>query len=159
MKHIRWYKNNIIHIKSNFGRFINRLKIWVSYWKVSDDLYDWDYTSLLYIEKHQIERVKTHIEIYHDYESWSDDIKWMNVAINLLDIILEDGCAELLNEKYSIPVYVNTRNFSRFISNVTHDELFENPAITDLHKDALRLKKAWTLYYKLREQYTKRWWV
>lgn len=156
MKHIRWYK---YILKSNFGRFIDRLKIWVSYWKVSDNLYDWDYTSLLYIEKHQIERIKNHIEKYHDYESWRNDVKWMNIAINLLDIILEDGCAELLNDKYNISVYVNTRNFSRFISNATYDELFGKPMIAGLCKDALRLKKAWALYYKLREQYTKGWWV
>lgn len=167
---------NIRHIRGNIRKFISGLKRWFSYFKVLINVYDFDYFSILEVERHQIIRVRNNIAKYQNYEDFHRDVQRMDLALKLLDIIEENGCSELngpgfitkpcnngLSElvpdsssKWTIPVYVNTTNSERF-HKVSKDN-FEDPRIGDLMKDSLRIEKAWYLYNKLRLYWLRSWW-
>ena len=153
---IEWTKN-IYHSIINF---FDILKRWFSYYKILRKVYDFDYSSILIVEKYQIMRVRDSIIKYQHHVDWQQDIKWMNTAIKLLEIVEENGCAvpsqtievndilKIHHIDYKMPVYVNTRNASRFISKYAIDRL-ENPRIGVLITDNLRIEKAWYLYNKI----------
>lgn len=116
----------------------------------------WDYSYNLEIEKEMFKKMH---EFYSSdkpvsmgYEKVARDAK---LAINLLDILLENNKSYVGNfgpkgHKVVQVKYVNTRNASRFIKDVK----FDNPYAID----ALRVKKAWYLYSKLRYYKMKTWW-
>lgn len=97
----------------------------------------------------------------------------MDLALRLLDIIEENGEAELLcdepfkfkdngylelnpDAKWEMERYVNTKNASRFNPKWT-SEHFEDPDTGALMKDHLRVEKAWHLYHKLRQYKLRTW--
>ena len=119
--------------KSQIRRLKEFLSSWFSYFPVLYRAYDFDYTSILVVERHQISRVRDCIAKYHSHLNWDKDVRNMNLALKLLDIIEEDGEAELLPESiehfhildkgriefnsasyYKLNRYVNTRNAKRF---------------------------------------------
>ena len=166
-----WYDNlvfNLRHIRENTRAFFTGLGRWFSYFKVLMNIYDFDYSSILAVERHQITRVRDTITKYQNHIGWERDVKHMNIALKLLDIIEEDGCVELVgldskiepyenglyrvvddsDLKWILPVYVNTFNSERFLS--IDKSQFEDPRVGPLMKDHLRVEKAWHLYHKLR---------
>lgn len=174
-----WYDNliyNIRHIRGNIRSFFNFLSRWISYYKVLREAHDFDYTSILVVERHQIIRVRNAIIKYQDHADWERDVYWMNIALKLLDIIEEDGCSKLIgkgfctklredglyeliddkNSKWMLPIYVNISNYKRFIP--VEKEQFEDLRIGSLIKDRLRVEKAWCLYHKLKMYKMRSWW-
>ena len=162
--------------KSQIRRLKEFLSSWFSYFPVLYRAYDFDYTSILEVERHQISRVRDCIAKYHSHLNWERDVRNMNLALQLLDIIEEDGEAELLPEGtehigflengrlefnpesyYKLNRYVNTRNAKRFIRDLAYYN-FEDPRNGDRNKDQLRVEKAWKLYHKLRPYKTREWW-
>lgn len=146
------------------------IKRWLSYYKVLRNVNDFDFSSILEVEKHQIGRVRDSIIKYHSHLNWKQDVEKMNLALKLLDIIEEDGRAELVCERiklkdgtvatspifrWTLDVYVNTRNSSRYFK---HSPDYNDSRSGPLAKDSLRVRKAWELYYKLRCNYTRDWW-
>lgn len=117
-------------------RFWRNIGRWFSYFNVCRNVEDWDYTSILTVERHQIERVRDSIAHYHNHFNADRDIERLNLALCLLDIIEEDGCCERIGKPlnfveckdkeglyeleddpesyYTIPVYVNHRNAVRY---------------------------------------------
>lgn len=99
----------------------------------------------------------------------------MNWAISCLEIVLENGCSYSNGErsffekgldekglyklipnpayKWIMPIYVNTRNYKRFWRHYP-----EHNNLEELHKDYLRIEKAWYLYNKIREEHLREWW-
>ena len=162
--------------KSHIRRLKEFLSSWFSYFPVLYRAYDFDYTSILGVERHQISRVRDCIAKYHSHLNWERDVRNMNLALTLLDIIEEDGEAELLPEGiehfhildngrlefnsesyYKLNRYVNTRNAKRFLRDLTYYN-FEDSRNGDRYKDQLRVEKAWKLYHKLRHYKTREWW-
>lgn len=172
---IIWRYNNT---RNNFRFFIKGIKRWFSYYKILSSCYDYDYSSILELERAQIIRVRNCISDWHDHEGWERNVSEMDLALKLLDIVEEDGCAELVgkgvilettengyhkyvedpNSYWTIPVYVNTKNFKRFRTYSVKED-YEDPKRGSLAKDRLRVQKAWHLYNRLREQYLKTWWT
>ena len=162
---IEWTKNIYHSITNSF----DILKRWFSYYKILRKVYDFDYSSILMVEKYQIKRVRDSIIKYQNHVNWKQDVRWMNIAIKLLEIVEENGCAvpsqtievndilKIHHIDYKMPVYVNTRNASRFISKYAIDKL-ENPRIGVLITDNLRIEKAWYLYNKIRYNHLRDWW-
>ena len=121
---IEWTKN-IYHSIINF---FDILKRWFSYYKILRKVYDFDYSSILMVEKYQIKRVRDSIIKCQHHVDWKQDVRWMNITIKLLEIVEENGCAvagqtievndilKIHHIDYQLPVYVNTRNASRFIN-------------------------------------------
>ena len=72
-------------------RFWRNIGRWLSYFNVCRNVEDWDYTSILAVERHQIERVRDSIAHYHNHLNADRDIERLNLALRLLDIIEEDG--------------------------------------------------------------------
>lgn len=98
----------------------------------------------------------------------------MNLALRLLDLIEENGEAELLrdepfkfkdngylklnqNAKWKMDRYVNVKNATRFNPKWTSAH-FDDPKTGTLMKDHLRVEKAWRLYHKLRQYKLRTWW-
>lgn len=168
-----YYKIHDIRIK----RFWENIGRWFSYYNVVRKCYDFDYSSILAVEYHQLKRVRDSIQYYHNHLYAERDIQRMNTTLKLLEIIAEDGCSqyigkplefEKLEDKnlytikqdpegyYIMPVYVNIRNSARFCKyDMKH---YSDPKCGNLWRDRLRLEKAWKLYYKMREQWTRSWW-
>lgn len=174
-----WYDNlifNLRHLRVNIQSFCTGLGRWLSYFKVLINVYDFDYSSILTVERYQIIRVKDAIMKYQSHMNWKRDVQHMNLALKLLDIIEKDECAELIgpgfrtepykddlyrlvsnpDSKWVMPIYVNTTNSERFCK-ISKDK-FEDPKVGPLMKDHLRVQKAWYLYHKLRTYHMKSWW-
>lgn len=174
-----WYDDlvfNLRNIRGNTQSFFTGLGRWFSYLRPLIGVYDFDPSSILAVERHQITRVRDAIIKYQSHVEWERDVKHMNLALKLLDIIEEDGCAELIgpgfrtepyknglykvidgpNSKWVLPIYVNIANSERFCK-ISKDE-FEDPKVGPLMKDTLRIEKAWHLYHKLRVYHMREWW-
>ena len=166
----RWYHN----IVKNTRWFLAGLKRWFSYFRVSFRIYDFDYTSILEIERHQLERVKNSLVNRRKYIDWDRSAKEIELAIKLLDIVLhesediifigksvdidENGKLSLdPNSKWLYPHNVNTNNASRFVSPMMISK-FNDPKIGELMKEDLRETKAWYLYNKIKYRYLRSWW-
>ena len=134
---------------------------------------EWDYSFMLEIEQ---KKLKNMIKWYeqNDYGhsvSGHRIVREMKLAVSLLDIILEKenfwsidypkGYEFVVNHTYKplpetsfvIDKYINTKNYKRFFSWL-NDNAMKSPS----WKIDLRIRKAWYLYNKLREQYMMNWW-
>lgn len=167
---------DIRHLRGNIRSFFEFLGRWFFYYKVLRRAYDFDYSSILVVERYQLTRVRDATIKYQNHVNWERDVYWMNVALKLLDIIEDEGGVELVGKGFStepygdrlyrvvddpdskwvLPVYVNTSNSKRFTP--IEKEKFENPKIGPLMKSYLREEKAWYLYHKLRTYNMRSWW-
>lgn len=150
-----------------YRQFKEQLANLWSYYKLFSKIYD--YSSLLLVERNQIKRLRKRIANHQLSVSREITIQKIDLAISLLDIILEEtDIIELVNKdeppfddkgdftvgKWRLLKYVNTKNAKRFVSEHRAkladegEEIF----IEDLYRE-----KAWKLYYRLREQYTRAW--
>lgn len=159
-------------------RFWENIGRWFSYFNISRRIYDFDYSSILAVERHQISRVRDSIAHYRNHLYAERDIERLNLALRLLDIIKENGCCERIGKPlnfvkcknktdlyeieddpdsyYTIPVYVNYRNARRFCT-------IELSRYTDskdgaLWQSNLRVEKAWHIYHTLRLYFMRSWW-
>ena len=170
-----WYDRTyytITHL--SIKTFWLNIRRWLAYYPVVRKTYDFDYSSLLEIERHQLIKLRDCISKYQNHVNAWRDIRNMNWAIACLDIVLENGCSYsngegllikesdekgfsklILNPKHKwiMPIYVNTRNAKRFWRGYKED--FQ---INDLFKDYLRIEKAWYLYNKIRQEHLRMWW-
>ena len=133
---------------------------------------EWDYSFMLEIEQ---KKLKNMIKWYeqNDYGNSTSGpitVKQMKLAVRLLDIILEkDNWWHIDNASYPeyynfvanqpfqqkcfiLKKYVNTKNYKRFFPLLSDSAIKQSVWIIDL-----RVKKAWYLYHKLREQYMMGW--
>lgn len=156
----------IKRIPSHIREYIEFLCRWFSYFKILRHAYDFDYASILDVEKHQITRVRNAIIHYQNHVNWEEDVRQMNLALRLLEIIERQGEAELVDPscelgkgKWYCPVYVNIRNagrFNKYIAKQLNEE--KDDSYKELLKGELYTEKAWNLYYKVRARYTRNWW-
>lgn len=152
-------------MKYKMKRLIERLqKVW-SFWKLSKNLYDFDYTSILEVERYQIKNVRDRILKDALVEGYEHDVQKMDLVIKLLDMILDSSDSAVELEDYSIDLnkeykwkqtkYVNTRNAHRFVSS-EQVKLIEKGELIFL--DDLYEEKKWRLYHKLKEYHMRGWW-
>ncbi len=159
-------------------RFWENIGRWFSYFNVSRRIYDFDYSSILAVERHQISRVRDSIAHFHNHLNAERDIERLNLALRLLDIIEEDGCSKYVGKDlefvkskddddlyeivddpdsyYTIPVYVNYKNSLRFCKMDISE--YTDPKSGALWQSHLRVEKAWHLYHKLRLYFMRTWW-
>lgn len=83
-------------------RFWENIGRWFSYFNISRRIYDFDYSSILAVERHQISRVRDSITHYHNQLYAERDIERLNLALRLLDIIEENGCCERIGKPFNI---------------------------------------------------------
>lgn len=167
---------DIRHIRENIRYFFESLGRWFSYYKVLRRIYDFDYFSIIEVERYQITKVRDSITKCQNHVNWKEDVYWMNMALKLLDIIEDEGGAKLIGNGFSIEpcenglyrvvdnpdskwvlsAYVNTNNSERFTP--IEKEKFEDPKVGPFMKSHLREEKAWYLYHKLRTYKMRSWW-
>ena len=145
-----------MNISSLIYRFKERLQIFSSYWKVTKNMYDFDFSSILYVELHQMKRVRKAIEKYRSHVYWERDVARIKLAEKILTMFMENDWWSLdydleHNHAYIIP-YVNTKNTKRFFPKYTGD------VNRDFFKRDLYEEKLWNLYYLIRKNYTRTWW-
>lgn len=172
MKVIEYLSDLYKSIRSDTRCFVNDIKRWFAYYRLSRIVTDFDYEGVFEVERFQIKRLRDSIEKYGSHVNAPRDVRHMNLALRLLDIVQEDGCAEyhgkdiVINENgrvefdkdsyYTMPVYVNTRNSKRFLS---HDSEFcQDFRHGAIDMDRLRVQKAWVLYHKVRCYFMRSWW-
>lgn len=159
-------------------RFWENIGRWLSYYKVSRSIYDFDYSSILAVERHQIKRVRDSIVHYHNHLNADRDIERLNLALSLLDIIEEDGCCERIgkplnfveckdkedlyeleddpNSYYVVSVCVNHRNALRYSKRNLAS--YADPKTGAMWQSHLRVEKAWHIYHRLRLYFMRSWW-
>lgn len=181
VKFKEWWKDEVVwywrnKIKHPIVNFIIGLKRWFSYYKVCQNIYDFDYTGILEVERHQIERTRDSIIYFHNHEYWKRDVERMNLTLKLLSIAMgEDSISELISgshwtekiegedlwewksdAKYEATKYVNIRNAHRFSK--IPKEYYIDSDIKGLNLDHLRVEKAWYLYNKLKYYWERSFW-
>lgn len=166
-----YYKFTHLSIKT----FWINIRRWLDYYNIIRKTYDFDYSSLLAVEYHQLTRLRDCISKYQSHVNLWRDIRNMNWATSCLEIVLENGCSysngeecfftkgpderglyELVpnpTHKWIMPIYVNTKNYKRFWKHYP-----ENSNLEELDKDYLRIEKAWYLYNKIRKEHLREWW-
>lgn len=162
-----WYPFYYRITELSIRRFWHNISRWFSYYKVIRNTYDFDYSSLLEVEYHQLTKLRDCISKYQSHVNAWRDIRDMNWALACLKIVLENGCAYFngeqgpdekgyyeLNHRWIMPIYVNDRNAKRFWEYYQTDDL----KLSNLHKDYLRIEKAWYLYNKIRKESLRNWW-
>lgn len=159
-----------MNIFSKYRQFKEQLGTLWSYCKLFGKLYDFDYSSVLLVEQNQLRRIRKHIAKYQFFVGWEVIVQRMDTAIKLLDIALDrvdiielvdrdtrltNSKGEFISPKWKLLKYVNTRNASRFLNDIQVEQVEKGNEvfIADLYEE-----KAWKLYYKLREQYTRNFW-
>ena len=160
---------------------LNRIKNWFvdlkrvfKYAPIIFHNQDWYYGYLLELERFKLSQM---IEWWekNDYGSSIDGKRrclQMKIVVRLLDIISEkdnfydiDLSKPLFDENnkyigntdndYTLYVYINTRNYKRFIPWVTEESIKNNKKLWSIE---LRKEKAWNLYNKIRERHIRDWW-
>ena len=131
--------------------------------KLSSKFQPWDWGYMIAIEKQMLKQMQEYHEqsnITVDNPEIARQIKW---ALRLLDIADETKsawrCSGSLfkndgSYKSWINTYVNTRNWKRFLKNITNLDTLNKPHT----QDHLRQRKAWYIYNKIRYYYLMWWW-
>lgn len=172
--HVAWYYRD--RVKYPIQRFFKVLSIWFSYFKVCRKVYDFDYSGILEVERHQIERTRDSITHFQSHLNWKRDVERMNLALKLLSIAMEeDNISEQVSgnhwtegpderglyewksdAKYEATKYVNIKNAYRFSK--MPKEHYTDSDIKGLNLDHLRVDKAWYLYNKLKYYWERSFW-
>jgi hypothetical protein len=146
-----------LNIEENWLRFKDRVKIFLSYWKATKKMYDFDYTGVLYAQLHQLRRLLNDIKTNHHYLNWEVDVYWLSLACKILDMYLEENWYTLNGTDgpiedwtYTLP-YVNSSNYARFIR---YREYVDDPNV----KIELYSEKLWNLFHNIMKYKLKNWW-
>lgn len=117
---------------------------------INDPPYDWTY--LLKLERAKLIEMRDYFKMMSNDFNHESDIKWINICINLIDIIAEQP------EDHP---YVNVNNMWRFIRPTDYVKGVKKEDVEHYYKSYpqdLRWVKAEYLYYEIRKRYTARWW-
>ena len=105
-------------------RFWENIGRWFSYFNISRRIYDFDYSSILAVERHQISRVRDSIAHFHNHLYAERDIERLNLAIRLLDIIEEDGCSERVGKPFNLVKGKGRGNWMKLKTIPNHNKQF-----------------------------------
>ena len=127
----------------------------------------WDFGYLLQLEQHKIREMRNYMQKYHHLMNWQLVVRDMNICLKLIDIILEkdqyycswlDNCyGSIPYKQLPFPVYVNSKNYKRFIPLLDNFKEVNTALRTSLYI-SLRQKKALYLYNKIRSYRMEHWW-
>lgn len=117
---------------------------------INDPPYDWSY--LLRLEQAKLIEMRDYFMMMSNDFDHRADIKWINICIDLIDIIAEQP------EDHP---YVNVDNMWRFINPIDYVKGVKKEDVEHYYKSYpqdLRWVKAEHLYYEIRKRYTSHWW-
>lgn len=146
-------KKRIRGFKLEVAYFLKRARTAVKYGKIGWNITDWDYRSLLELEKTNLEEI---YEYYKDLIGVTRNAKWLASKITTLI-----GVIDVLLEYHPIVVYVNTRNKDLYLTSETSKcySMFEetSPGLHGVmwNELYLRKEKAWKVYFEMKKMYMK----
>lgn len=127
----------------------------------------WDFGYLLKLEQYKIREMCKYFKKSQLTEGWKLQVRDLTICDKLISIVLEedkyykgwlDTCyGGTKRTQIPFPVYVNTKNYKRFMPTV--EDLHQNSLV--LHNGmliSLRQQKALYLYNKIRAYRMERWW-
>ncbi len=123
--------------------------------KKASKFFPFDYAYVLYLEKEALTRMYEYFKVSRIAVGNEIVERDINLALKLLDIILEIDTARTYGEDtvWSMTKYVNIRNLHRFCDKSDNLD-YTIPCL----RDSLRIEKAWYLYHRLRYNRMKTWW-
>ena len=134
---------------------------WLAYSRVLWKSYDFDFTSILDVEKYQLRRVQRSIKKEGAYYGYERDLERIDLAIKLLDITMNDcGYSDKIGDKWICTKKVNASNAKRFMDETYpyFQNLYDNEDTMCLAEDELYVRKAWYIYHELRYYFLQTWW-
>lgn len=120
------------------------IRRWIRFFIKTNAYFNDDWAFMLYIEKEKLSQCIKFYTIYGCHVNNDRIISRMQLAIRLLDIVIDDDVF--------FEGYINSKNIDRF---------FPKDALSIYEINilpSLRIQKAWYLYNKLRYYYMKEWW-
>lgn len=133
----------------------------------------WDYGFLLKLEQYKIREMCKYFKKSQLVVGWELQVRDLTICDKLIDIILEEDkqYQSWLHSNYNIsakdrwqnkglkfPIYVNVRNYKRFLSQARYDATDMSPFLIENFKISLRQQKALFLYNKIRAYRMQHWW-
>ena len=112
----------------------------------------YDYTHIWRVERAHLIETKSYFQISNIFDH-TDDIKYIDICINLLDILIDDGDELMDYKNMKFKKYVNTKNFKRFIQNAPTS--YDNLEICNYD---VYMAKAKHLYYEILKNKITNWW-
>ena len=178
----RWFKWKFSYLPDTIYQGIKNIIRWAPV--IYHDK-DWDYSFTFKILKFKLENTKKHFEKHKYFESWSNNVKWINICIKLIDRIEGDFYndeyfsyykAELLKEYnddrdwlLNIKVEKNQDRTDEYINMYPHAKriLFSNPKWESFRHNQtgkclaigqIRHEKAKKLLFRILEEKIEGWW-
>lgn len=133
----------------------------------------WDYGFLLKLEQYKIREMCKYFKKSQLVVGWELQVRDLTICDKLIDIILEEDkqYQSWLHSNYNIsakdrwqnkglkfPIYVNVRNYKRFLPQARYDATDMLPFLIENFKISLRQQKALYLYNKIRAYRMQHWW-
>ena len=133
----------------------------------------WDYGFLLKLEQYKIREMCKYFKKSQLVVGWELQVRDLTICDKLIDIILEEDkqYQSWLHSNYNIsakdrwqnkglkfPIYVNVRNYKRFLPQARYDATDMVPFLIENFKISLRQRKALYLYNKIRAYRMEHWW-
>ena len=133
----------------------------------------WDYGFLLKLEQYKIREMCKYFKKSQLVVGWELQVRDLTICDKLIDIILEEDkqYQSWLHSNYNIsakdrwqnkglkfPIYVNVRNYKRFLPQARYDATDMLPFLIENFKISLRQQKALFLYNKIRAYRMQYWW-
>ena len=133
----------------------------------------WDYGFLLKLEQYKIREMCKYFQKSQLVVGWELQVRDLTICDKLIDIILEEDkhYKGWLHSNYSIsakdrwqnkglkfPIYVNVRNYKRFLPQANIKEIDNHLFLVENFKISLRQQKALYLYNKIRAYRMQHWW-
>ena len=137
LKNLKKYNFTKLHLDSVFESF---------------NFKPYDYTHIWRVERAHLIETKSYFQISNSFDH-TDDIKYINICINLLDILIDDGDGLMDYKNMKFKKYVNTKNFKRFIQNAPTS--YDNLEICNYD---VYMTKAKHLYYEILKNKITNWW-
>ena len=137
----------------------------------------WDYGFLLKLEQYKIREMCKYFKKSQLVVGWELQVRDLTICDKLIDIILRKLRYNIkqyqswLHSNYNIsakdrwqnkglkfPIYVNVRNYKRFLPQARYDATDMLPFLIENFKISLRQQKALFLYNKIRAYRMQHWW-
>lgn len=133
----------------------------------------WDYGYLLKLEQYKIREMRDYFQKSKLVVGWELQVRDLTICDKLIDIIIEEDkqYQSWLHSNYDInaedrwknkglkfPIYVNVRNYKRFLPQANIKEIDNHLFLVENFKISLRQQKALHLYNLIRTYRMQRWW-
>ena len=146
-----WNKNTWWYPLKNLKKY-NFTKLHFDSVSESFNFKPYDYTYIWRVERAHLIETKSYFQISNFFDH-TDDIRYIDICINLLDILIDDGDGLMDYKNMKFKKYVNTKNFKRFIQNAPTS--YDNLEICNYD---VYMAKAKHLYYEILKNKITNWW-